>query len=377
MPKRAAKPKTSKWMGAWFDMAEVAVADQQVSPRRERCVSLRRCWFAWSVALAVLAVGEWAAADDPTPPDSEGEAAEPWIVEVNRSMPLAYQDERGNWRGFEIDRLNDIAQWAGRSVEYRRLSDPKNRFQALLDGTADIVLGGNSITAEREALAIDFSYPTFDSGLAIAVPWDPGKESGSRLMAVAYAYAHWELLPLILAAFVCACIFFRQLKRPEANSVVRGSLSMIAIITIVIMVHADVTTRLHDRDEMIARINGPDDLAGMAVATKRDTTSAELLPKLGVRLVLEDTVESALERMRDQDDVEAVVFDSPVLWYHAVQGSYGQMRIVGDQFARQKYGLAVREGQAELLEQLDRGLLRQDESQLASRLREIYFGNYR
>jgi polar amino acid transport system substrate-binding protein len=320
-----------------------------------------------------------AAANDEESPTSskpvEGQST--WIVEVNESTPLAFPDEDGDWIGFEIDRLNLVAKACGRRIEYRPLTNSSNRFRALSDDQADIVLGGNTITSQREARSIDFTYPTFDSGLAIAVPWSPGKESGSRLMAVAYAYAHWELLPLGLAAFVLGCIFFRQLKRPEVNSILRGSLAMIALITIIIMVHADVTTRLRDRDEIIAKITGPQDLMGVGVATKRNTTTSVLLPTLGVRLHLTDTIEQALKQMRDDDDVEAVVFDSPVLWHHAVNGKYGRLRIVGGQFERQKYGMAVREDDQELLEMINRHLLRQDEQGTTEKIRKLYFGNYR
>ena len=300
-----------------------------------------------------------------------------WVAEVNRSRPLAYRNESGDWTGFEIDRLNLVAKSSGHKIKYRELSDPRDRFQALREGTADIVLGGNTITSAREANSIDFTFPTFDSGLSIAVPWHSGKESGSRLMSVVYAYAHWELIPLSLAAFVLACVFFRQLKRSEANSVIRGSLAMIGLVAIIIMVHADVMTRLHDRDEVIAKITKPDDLMGVGVATKRQTTSSELLPTYGARIHLTDTIEDALRELRNSDDVEAVVFDSPVLWYYAIQGEFGQLRVVGDQFAQQKYGLAVRQDDDELLEMLNRSLLEQDEQGLTEQLRKVYFGNYR
>lgn len=318
------------------------------------------------------------AKDEESPASGKSEEGRStWIVEVNESTPLAYRDEDGNWTGFEIDRLNLVAKACGRRIEYRPLTNSSHRFRALIDDQADIVIGGNTITSQREAQSIDFTFPTFDSGLVIAVPWSPGKESGSRLMAVAYAYAHWELLPLGLAAFVIGCIFFRQLKRPEVNSILRGSLAMIALISIIIMVHADVTTRLYDRDEIIAKITSPQDLMGVGVATKRNTTTSVLLPTLGAHLHLTDTIEQALEKMWDDDDVEAVVFDSPVLWHHAANGKHGRLRIVGEQFARQKYGMAVREDDQELLETINRHLLYQDEQGTTEKIRKFYFGNYR
>jgi len=356
---------------------------------RRTCVT--RCWTArprsqsarctWPASvLVILAVVPAVAADSVQEPPTGGNPAADqltWIVEVNPSTPLAYQDGRGGWTGFEIDRLNLVAAACGRRIKYQPLTNPDDRFQALTTQQADIVLGGNTITSDREAGSINFTYPTFDSGLAIAVPWNAGKESGSRLMAVAYAYGHWEVIPLGLAAFVLACIFFRQLKRPEVNSVLRGGLAMISLVAIIIMLHADVTTRLHDHDEVIARITGPQDLMGVDVATKRNTTTSALLPSLGAHLHVTETIEQALSLLHDDDNVEAVVFDSPVLWHHAVHGKYGRLRIVGEQFARQKYGMAVREDDRELLETLNRHLLEQDEQGTTDRIRKFYFGNYR
>ena len=152
---------------------------------------------------------------------------------------------------------------------------------------------------------------------------------------------------------------------------------MIGLVAIVIMVHADVTSRLNDRDEIIARITGPQDLMGVGVATKRNTTTSSLLPTLGARVTLTDTVEQALLRMRDDPDVVAVVFDSPVLWHYALEGTHGHLRIVGDQFARQKYGLAVHENNRDLLETLNRELLAQDEQGTTQQIRKFYFGDYR
>ena len=180
----------------------------------------RRAGWLVSTLLVATCLPTFAVASD-SAAASRGDSTQvdtTWIVEVNQSRPIAYQDDEGNWAGFEIDRLNLVASASGRRVEYRPLSNPDRRFQALADERADIVLGGNTITAEREAKSINFTYPTFDSGLAIAVPWNPGKESGSRLMAVTYAYAHWEIVPLGLAAFVLACIFFVSSNAPSRTA---------------------------------------------------------------------------------------------------------------------------------------------------------------
>ena len=82
-----------------------------------------------------------ATANDEESPTSgkpvEGQST--WIVEVNESTPLAFRDEDGDWIGFEIDRLNLVAEACGRQIEYRPLTNSNNRFQALSDDLADIV----------------------------------------------------------------------------------------------------------------------------------------------------------------------------------------------------------------------------------------------
>ncbi|MGZ6142711.1 MAG: hypothetical protein ACXWLM_05200, partial [Myxococcales bacterium] len=70
--------------------------------------------------------------------------------------------------------------------------------------------------------------------------------------------------------------------------------------------------------------------------------------------------------------VKAVVYDAPVLQYHAAQG--GQDRVVGHRFERQNYGIAIQEG-SPLRKTINEVLLRLTEGGYIAELRQKYFGD--
>ena len=74
-------------------------------------------------------------------------------------------------------------------------------------------------------------------------------------------------------------------------------------------------------------INGPDDLAGRKVATTRGSTAANIVRELRAQVVEVARIDEAYQALQDRD-VDAVVFDSPVLLYYAANegqgpGAYG------------------------------------------------------
>ena len=73
------------------------------------------------------------------------------------------------------------------------------------------------------------------------------------------------------------------------------------------------------------------------------TASADYLSKLSLDLVPVPTIKDAY-RLLDDDKVDAVVFDSPVLLYHAASAGKGSVEVVGPVFARQDYGIALPNG---------------------------------
>ncbi|MGH2706405.1 MAG: hypothetical protein ACRDJ4_15355 [Actinomycetota bacterium] len=103
----------------------------------------------------------------------------------------------------------------------------------------------------------------------------------------------------------------------------------------------------------------------------RATTSANYLSTLQLTRVEVDSIDSAY-RLLDRPKVEAVVYDSPVLLYHASSNGQGKVRVVGPVFNRQDYGIAVPTGP--LRERISRTLLQMLEDGSYRRIQERWFG---
>ena len=80
------------------------------------------------------------------------------------AKPYSYRDQHGQAAGYIVDLCTEIAAALGPNVrtEYV-LVPPDNRFEAVRDGSVDILCDPTSVTMERRDL-VDFSIPTFLDG---------------------------------------------------------------------------------------------------------------------------------------------------------------------------------------------------------------------
>ena len=72
-------------------------------------------------------------------------------------------------------------------------------------------------------------------------------------------------------------------------------------------------------------------------------------------------------------DVDAVVFDAPILSYTLNQSGDSSLQLVGPVFEKQNYGFAVQQD-SPLREQLNRALLALNERGFLEELRKKWFG---
>jgi len=94
--------------------------------------------------------------------------AETLVVGCEKNMqPFVYEDKDGQLIGFDIDILNAITIDLGLTYTLKPMAFTQ-LISALQAGKIDAALSGISITSAREE-KIDFSYPYFDSGLAVMV----------------------------------------------------------------------------------------------------------------------------------------------------------------------------------------------------------------
>ena len=105
---------------------------------------------------------------------------------------------------------------------------------------------------------------------------------------------------------------------------------------------ATVTTSL-TVDRLQSNIKGPQDLAGKRVATIVGSTSANYLThqKLDAKeYKLIDETFAAL----NNSEVDAVVFDAPILLYYAAHNGKGKVQVVGSIFRKESYAIALPTG---------------------------------
>ena len=78
-------------------------------------------------------------------------------------------------------------------------------------------------------------------------------------------------------------------------------------------------------NELRSEIAGPKDLAGHRVATVTHSAGETYLPSIGVGPVLVADIEDAYPLL-SEGDVDAIVFDAPVLQYHSARDGAGRSR---------------------------------------------------
>jgi len=102
-------------------------------------------------------------------------------------------------------------------------------------------------------------------------------------------------------------------------------------------------------------ISGIDDLPGKKVITVSGTTSAEFLREERIAFQNVETIEEAYDLL-ENDEADAIVFDAPVLQYHAARSGNPSLKLVGSPFYPEHYGIVLKT-QSPYKEQLNQALL--------------------
>ncbi|MGO3253670.1 transporter substrate-binding domain-containing protein, partial [Microbacterium gubbeenense] len=139
--------------------------------------STRRITSTAAIAATVLLAGGLAGCsgggDDGGEGGGDGGGLEDsYTVATDTSfVPFEFQEEEGgDYVGFDIDIINEIADRVGFEIELET-TNFDGIIPGMQTGTFDIAIAGMTITEERRA-AVDFTSPYYKSGLRIGVPAD-------------------------------------------------------------------------------------------------------------------------------------------------------------------------------------------------------------
>ena len=328
-----------------------------------------------------------------------------------RTLPPFVIYENRAYSGFEVALIRLIGARLGMQVEIYAVDTIAKQVDDITRGVARLGLGGVAITGPREEL-VDFSLPVLDTGLTVMAPTQASHGLGDRILAFLRAIAASDL-PWLLIVFGVAVLLAAHLiwwlerhHNPDfavpyrrgiwdsfywsvvtmstvgyGDKVARGGLGRVfALVWIALgtLVFASFTASIASSlavNELRGEISGPTDLPGHRVATVSRSAGEAYLSAIGVGPVLVDEIDDAYQLLA-QGDVEAIVFDAPVLRFHTSREGAGAVTTVGPLFEKVQYGLMISEADTELRERINLALLEMIESGVYRQVHDRWFGAF-
>lgn len=311
------------------------------------------------------------------------------VVATKVAPPFAIKNADGTWSGLSIGLWRRIAEELNYEFELRETDIP-GMVGGLQDGTYDAAVAAMTVTAEREG-AFDFTHPFYSTGLGIAV--NPNQGSG-WLGALAGMFSLQFIRPLAVLLAILFLVglivwLFERKKNAEqfGGSTIEGigagfwwsavtmttvgygdkapatlggrfvgliwmfvSIATISVLTGFISSALTVS-------QLGTSITGPEDLPDVRVGTVGGTTSAQYLRSAHVVFRVVENIPDGMQDVAD-DDLDAFVYDQPILQYLSNRQFEGRVAVIGQSFERQDYAIGLAAG-SPIREDVNRVLLEQ------------------
>jgi polar amino acid transport system substrate-binding protein len=288
--------------------------------------------------------------------------------------PFAFQQD-GKAMGFSIDLWDRIARDTGLEYDLVWVKSVGEVVDALKSKQGDVGVAAISMTSEREAV-VDFSQPFYESGLSILVNAQ-GQSSARALLQGLFTADFVKLCVGVLVLLVVTAHLvwlFERKRNPEQfpapyfqgvwesawwaistilsggcdakgpmviGGRIVGAFWMLVCIVFITYFTASITSMM-TVNQLTSDINGPSDLPGRPVATVKGSTADKYLTARRTDLRTFPTVDEAFTAL-DKKQVQAVVYDAPVLLYRVKGRPNAQQRVVGRLFEKQNYGIALQQ----------------------------------
>ncbi len=332
-------------------------------------------------------------------------AAEERLKVVIKPVEPFVFERNGQPVGYSVDLWERIARDAKLEYDFVRVKTVAEMLDALKNGKADVAVGALSITAERERY-IDFSHPFYESGLQILVAGQSASSTWSvvrgflkpqllKMMGIVllallgishllwslerrrnpdnfpprYANGIWESLWWSVSILISGGCENKTPTGPAGRLV--AIVWMLAGILLVSYITASVTTAM-TVSSLTSDINGPNDLPGQVVATVKGSTAAAFLATRRVDVRPMPTIDEAYDALSKRQ-VNAVVYDAPVLQHHVQQEGATREKLVGRLFQRQNYGFGLQQN-SKYRKQINETTLALKESGFFDELQQKWFG---
>jgi polar amino acid transport system substrate-binding protein len=293
---------------------------------------------------------------------------------ATRVLPPLVTQQNGQFGGFSIDLWNAIGERLKAETVYQAAPDVGALLELVRSGEAQVGISAISITAAREA-KFDFSLPMLNAGLQIMVRGKGREAEPNPLRDVLGLLFSKAILVWLGIAFLLILIpahvvwllerrhkggivpsehyfpgIFHAMFRAAGTLATQGEqmprqwlarvvavLWMFTGVVFVAFYTAQLSATLTVQ-QIQTGISGPADLTGRKVAATQGSTAAAILEELKATVQEVARIEDAFQALDDKQ-VDAVVFDAPVLQYYAANAGKGRVQMVGPLFHKEDYGI--------------------------------------
>jgi ABC-type amino acid transport substrate-binding protein len=369
------------------------------------CVTAVLVAALWAAPAAAQGPGEPGPTTDP-PAAPVGETGGTLRVAIRDIPPFAV-GSGGEWTGYSVDLWEQVAEDLSLDTEYVEVASVAEQLEAVEAGAADVAVGAVSITEERERV-VDFSKRIYDSGVGILV--SDSLRGGNTLrdvagtlltravvgvvvlivlLVVVAGHVVWVVerrrntdhfprayLPGVAQGMWWAAVTMTTVGYGDTVTHTRGGrLVSVAWMLIALVVLAQFTGTIASvltQERLESTVDGVEDLYGREVATVAGTTSADWLAEIALPAQEVADVDVAVQLLLD-GDVDAVVFDEPVLRREANTTAANRSELVDRLYRPQGIGFAFPEGST-LVEPVDVELLALWEDETVGGLADKWFG---
>lgn len=319
--------------------------------------------------------------------------------------PFSFHDDNNEWTGFSVELWQEIAKRAGLEyhwIEHKQFSD---MIGSATTGENDLAIANISITSSREKSA-DFSQPIFKSGMAIAVKkgssanifeliWDSGIilfVGGALLLVFLIANVIWffergiedarhdyfrdDYLGGVWDAFWWAFIIMTMggFEKEVPHKIINRMLAMFWIVVSLFFIStltAKITTALTVA-ELKTGIESYRDLAGKKVGVTDGSSHQKFLSDKNIKTTAFPTLEALYQSLQDES-IDAIVADLPILSYYASREGAEWMLLAGEPFNPENLGILLPDN-SPYTEAINGALLRIREDGEYAQLYAKYFG---
>jgi polar amino acid transport system substrate-binding protein len=325
---------------------------------------------------------------------------------ATKILPPFVTEENGELGGFSIELWKNIAQELDAKSDFKKTESIPGLLSALTSKQADLSIAAISVTAAREK-DFDFSQPIFDAGLQILVRSQGSQSSLAKLLGSIFTPTLFQLLGLMALIILIpahiiwlvernhdggflensayfpgifkACWWAAGTLATQAEEMPKSAWGrLMAVIWMFISVvfiayfTATVTTSL-TVEQLQSNIKGPQDLAGKRVGTIAGTTSATYLKQQKIEATEFKQTEEVYAALNNSD-IDAVVFDAPILLYYAAHDGKGKVQVVGSVFRKESYAIALPNG-SPYRKPINNAILSLQEKGTYQEIYDKWFGN--